>query len=300
MKNLKRDASKMLRGAHNTFRFLWSHPIGRRNRPATLYRWAHWQTLSRIHDGDLLVPFVGNARLLVRRGMTGATGNIYCGLHEVEDMAFMMHLLQPDDLFVDIGANIGSYTILAAVACEARVESVEPIRATFDRLVDNIRLNRIEDRVRPHQIGVGDSIGELAFSTEFDTTNRVVDESFAGKVERVQVTTLDTLVGDQSPVFLKIDVEGHEDAVLAGAIQTLQKSQLLGVILEVNHAQPSTRDATKSLLSAGFTPYRYEPFGRTLEVSTPQSGNTLYLRNIDEVLERIAQAPRREIHGVQV
>jgi hypothetical protein len=138
MKITKSRLSKALWGTHNTFRFLWSHPIGQKNRLATFYRWAHWQTLSRIHGGDLIVPFVDNARLAVRRGMTGATGNIYCGLHEVEDMAFKMHLLQPDDLFVDIGANIGSYTILAAVACQARVESVEPIRATFDRLVDNI------------------------------------------------------------------------------------------------------------------------------------------------------------------
>lgn len=46
--------------------------------------------------------------------MTGATGNWYCGLQEYEDMSFVLHALRPGDLFVDVGANIGSYSILAA------------------------------------------------------------------------------------------------------------------------------------------------------------------------------------------
>jgi hypothetical protein len=51
-------------------------------------------------------------------GMTGATGNLYVGLHEFEEMAFLLHFLRPGDLFADVGANVGSYTILAAVAVE--------------------------------------------------------------------------------------------------------------------------------------------------------------------------------------
>ena len=45
--------------------------------------------------------------------MTGATGNIYCGLYEFLDMAFLLHFLRNGDLFGDIGSNIGSYTVLA-------------------------------------------------------------------------------------------------------------------------------------------------------------------------------------------
>lgn len=53
--------------------------------------------------------------------MTGATGNIYVGLHEFEDMAFLLHVLRRTDLFVDVGANIGSYTILAGGAAGAKL-----------------------------------------------------------------------------------------------------------------------------------------------------------------------------------
>lgn len=64
---------------------------------------------------EVQFDWIEGARLMVRNGMTGATGNIYCGLHEFTDMSFVLHLLRPDDLFVDVGANIGSYTVLGKV-----------------------------------------------------------------------------------------------------------------------------------------------------------------------------------------
>jgi hypothetical protein len=62
----------------------------------------------------VVVPFVGDTRLLVARGMRGATGNVYVGLHEFEEMAFALHALRPSSRFIDVGANVGSYTVLAA------------------------------------------------------------------------------------------------------------------------------------------------------------------------------------------
>ena len=48
--------------------------------------------------------------------MHGVTGNVYCGLHDFAEMSFMLHLLRAGDLFADIGANVGSYTVLALIA----------------------------------------------------------------------------------------------------------------------------------------------------------------------------------------
>ena len=45
---------------------------------------------------------------MARKGMTGASGNIYFGLHEFEEMGFLLHFLREEDLFIDIGAYIGS------------------------------------------------------------------------------------------------------------------------------------------------------------------------------------------------
>lgn len=109
------------------FQFMLNHPLNQGSIRSTLKRFLYWQLGSRLVMGDVLVPFVDNTLLRVRPGMTGATCNIYVGLHEFEDMAFVLHLLRSGDLFVDIGANIGSYTVLAGGAVGAKCISVEPI-----------------------------------------------------------------------------------------------------------------------------------------------------------------------------
>jgi hypothetical protein len=64
--------------------------------------------------------------------MTEATSNWYCGLHEYRNMAFVLYALREHEHFLDIGANIGIYTILAAGGVGCRVTSVEPIPTTFN------------------------------------------------------------------------------------------------------------------------------------------------------------------------
>jgi hypothetical protein len=91
-----------------------------RGRPlSALGRFAAWQIASRLRP-EIEFEWIEGAKLIVRRGTTGVTGNIYCGLHEFIEMGCLVHLLRPDDLFLDLGANIGSYTVLAAGVCRAR------------------------------------------------------------------------------------------------------------------------------------------------------------------------------------
>ncbi len=96
----------------NSLGFILRHPLNRRQPGAALVRWLRWQVGSRLLPGPVLAPFVNDVRLIVEAGMTGATGNVYCGLHEFEDMALVLHALRSGDLFVDIGANVGSYFML--------------------------------------------------------------------------------------------------------------------------------------------------------------------------------------------
>ncbi len=81
-------------GLLNTYRFIANHPLTRDHKIHAMSRWLRWQFGSRVLGWPVVVPFVGDTRLLARPGMTGATGNIYCGLHEFEDMAFVLHFLR--------------------------------------------------------------------------------------------------------------------------------------------------------------------------------------------------------------
>ena len=156
--------------------FVWNHPLNAGSRFAALGRVARWQVASRLMSGPIALPFVEGTSLLASSGMTGATGNWYCGLDEVRDMAFALHLLRPGDHFLDVGANVGSYTVLAAGAVGARVTCVEPSPATFINLKRNIDLNRLNAEVYAWLGGLSDSQGKLKFTEGLDTVNHVLAE----------------------------------------------------------------------------------------------------------------------------
>ena len=84
------------------------HPLNRGGRTRALMRVLHWQFVSRLGAAAIAVPFVNDTRLLMRSGMTGATGNWYCGLHEPHDMGFALHYLrQNPGKLVELASLLG-------------------------------------------------------------------------------------------------------------------------------------------------------------------------------------------------
>src|SRR3954470_17061218 len=166
--------------------FVWSHPLNAANRPAALGRVLRWQLASRLLPTPIALPFVEGTHLLATRS-SGATGNWYCGLYEGSDMAFVLHFLRPDEGFLDVGANIGSYTVLAAGAAGPSVISIEPIPATFARLEQNIALNGLGGRVRALRCGLSDAPGTARFTVDLDAMNHVVSEGDSGPAIDVPV-----------------------------------------------------------------------------------------------------------------
>lgn len=287
----------------NTLQFIVRHPLNRGRPLQALSRFARWQLRSRLTAGAVAVPFVGETQLLVARGMTGATGNVYCGLHEFEDMGFVLHALRPGDRFVDVGANVGSYTVLAAGARRAEVIAVEPHPQAHARLLDNVRLNRLESRVRVENAAVGATPGRIAISSDLDTTNHVLSEHERAAGLEVPMITLDEIAGDWGPFALKIDVEGYESEVLRGGAAVLRAPSLQAVVMELNGSgsRYAFDEAAlhSEMLEAGFTSCRYDPFERTLlalpNASKNATGNTLYVRDVEHLRDRVRSAPRHRV-----
>jgi FkbM family methyltransferase len=275
--------------------FVLNHPLNKANRWKAIQRIINWQIVSRLMTGPIAFPFVENSKLFAQRGLTGATGNWYCGLHEVDDMAFVLHTLQENDHFLDIGANIGSYTILACAGPKARVTAVEPIPVTYEKLYDNVLLNRFNERVQIFKGGLSDKPGKLKFTDDFDTVNHVVANDEDLPSLEVPVTTIDSLVGEDCPRLIKIDVEGHELPVLRGGSKTLSNPFLLAVIMETNGSGLrygfSDEDIGHLMRGYGFLPYNYEPFSRNLRAVTSRLANTIYIRDLNEINTRIKKAP---------
>lgn len=253
-----------IRNIINNLSFIFNHPLNRDCKFSAFKRFLGWHIGSRAVTGDVLVPFVDQTCLRIRCGMTGATGNIYVGLHEFEDMAFLLHLLRADDLFVDVGANIGSYTILAGGAVGAKCIAIEPIKKTFELLSDNVKVNRLSENVYLLNSGVGKAKGVLRFTTGLDTMNHVLsdNEQNSNTIE-VPVCTLNDLLDNQQPVLLKIDVEGFETNVIDGADKVLSNSSLLAVIMELNGSGArygfNEEALHNKMLAFGLVPYTYSP-----------------------------------------
>ncbi len=263
-------------------------------------RFIDWQLTQKLVGRAVEYPFIGNTKLWVKKGMTGATGNIYTGLHDFEDMGFLLHFLRPEDLFIDIGANIGSYTILAAGATGASCIAVEPVLDTFQLLEKNISINQLQNKVTALNIGVGAEKSTLLFTRHLDTVNHVIPiDTIPDDDTQVQVDCLpldDLLIGKPTPALLKIDVEGFEQPVLTGAANLLHNTGLKAIIIELNGSGGrygfDEKKIHKQLLAVGFNCYSYKPFERKLIPSESfGSFNTIYARDMDYVNARLKTAP---------
>lgn len=287
----------MLKNLFNLLTFVWNHPLNRGARLAAIGRVVRWQIASRLMEGPIAFPFANGTYLFAGLGMTGATGNWYCGLAEYEDMSFVRDVLKDGDLFVDVGANIGAYSIIA-LGGGANVIAIEPIPETYSRLRQNIALNGFNDKIESFNIGVGAQKGDLRFSVDMDTVNHVLEEKevYSNSLS-ISVRRLDDILQDRKPLVIKIDVEGFENEVIKGALKTLVDKNLIAVIMELNGSGQRygfDEDALhEKMLEFGFQTFLYDPVHQSLismDMQRNFSGNTLYLRDIDAVMSRLQKS----------
>jgi FkbM family methyltransferase len=139
--------------------------------------------------------------------------------YDPQEFAFLGRVLGPTSCFVDIGANVGIYSLMAAKRCAplGRVLAVEPDPVTFSRLVTNLALNDLA-QVQARQLAVGARPGVLHLHRH--ARNRGQNELRAdgsGTTETVAVQTLAALLADadcEAPDVMKMDIEGMEEEVL--------------------------------------------------------------------------------------
>jgi FkbM family methyltransferase len=265
-------------------RFISSHHLTRRHRAEAFLRFANFQLKARLNE-EIIFPWIGDTRLAVRRGMTGATGNIYAGLHDFSEMAFLLHFLRPGDLFYDVGANVGTYTVLASGVCQARSLAFEPDPSAAAALRRNVEVNGLADLVTVQETAVGAAKGVANFTIGLDTGNRILMEGSIG-ARKIEMTTLDESSVREKPTLLKMDVEGFNYQVVEGAKTTLASENLKAIIIE----WPS--EVINTLTSLGFQRIKYNPLSRGFQEYSDQEQqpNTLFIRNVDFVGRRVADA----------
>lgn len=185
----------------------------------------------------------GGARLRIR---TTSSETIKLRLRplakEPWTVAWIEENLRDGDVLYDVGANVGDYALIAgAYQPKARVVAIEPGAANFASLCDNVQLNELDDRVIPLPVVLGESsrLGALSYGdTQPGAAIHVLDGKGGAYDQPVLVFALDDLLDRfalPAPTLIKLDVDGAEAAVLAGAQRTLADPRLRSLLIEVEN-----------------------------------------------------------------
>lgn len=144
---------------------------------------------------------------------------IWLRREEEEELALVRELLAPGDVFVDFGANIGLWTLVAAAAVgkEGRVIAIEPEPRSCARLRDHLTRSKFfHVEVIAAAAGAREGSGMLAVGRSANVST-LVEKTVPGVTRRVPVITADSVVHGARVHGMKIDVEGGEASVLEGA-----------------------------------------------------------------------------------
>jgi FkbM family methyltransferase len=246
------------------------------------------------------VSLDGGVRLLLPPWSTLAGVVAATGSHEPHEQAFLSHVVRPGDTVVDVGANIGIHTV-ALAGLGAKVAAFEPGTEARSVLSRNIALNGAEGTVRVFPFALSDHDGAAILTTHLDGANHLAgDVDPSGPTERVELRTLDQVVdeptgwfSDDPDVFLvKIDAEGHDEAVLRGAHRLLDRCKPL-VMVETWDGGHRIREL---LSSFGYRVFRYDlDVRRLVEYPDDWSGQANFIavpgERREQVMTRLATAP---------
>jgi len=191
---------------------------------------------------------------------------------EPETVAWLERSLRDGDVFYDVGANVGAYSLVAASLSgrDVKVYAFEPGVRTFESLSENIAVNGLHDRVMAMPVALTDRTGIVRFeyaSVEAGAARHPgVLTTTAGNVSGVLGYRLDELVAQfclPRPTHIKIDVDGSELLVLRGAEATLGDPHLRTLIVETAPDSEVGRAVRSLLERKGFALVREVKRGQT-------------------------------------
>lgn len=272
------------------------HPLDTR-RIRKMVQHLSWKIYNSLSKHDVVVPSINQVKLIVPAFMKGAYQVLSCSIHEFTWMSFAFHYLRSDDLFFDVGANIGSWAVPCVVQSGCSAVAFEPDPAVFSYLDFNVKINGVQDKITIRNEACSWKTGSVVFTTEYGVTNRVVDEDTKIPTRKITSIQIDESFSNYAISFFKIDVEGHAGEVIKGCRKTLRSSTLNVIILEIFSPNETVYDMNgvtivNYLKEEGFCPVSYHPFDRSLEElkTIDPRGTTIFVRDFDMAQQRCKEA----------
>lgn len=211
------------------------------------------------------------------------------GTWEAEETAFVRRMLKAGDVVVDVGANIGWFTLVArgCVGPTGRVHAFEPQQRIFKYLARTIDENRMLGEVLPYRIALADTWGTCDLTWNPTSANMghawLARDGDAGGLGSVTTGVLDDIIGDGRVDFMKVDAEGAEALVLAGAGRILRRCRptvLMEVVPKFLERVSGTGPEAifESFAAAGYVAHEVTPSGPGPQIAAwPKEQSTMNL-----------------------
>jgi FkbM family methyltransferase len=271
--------------------WIWANPSNEGKQIRALLRVLRFQfrgwvlrrpTLAKIGDRSSIWAYVDRM----------ATFRVVCANPpDYQEMLVWRKVLRPGDLFVDIGANVGSYSIWTSEQ-GVDVIALEPAEDTFALLRDNVELNGYA--IKLIQAAAGAFCGTTHFTAGLDAVNQMHPDG----VTECTVVTVDSIIGDRVVGGIKVDVEGFEIDVLRGCERALSEHRIGLIQLEWNDASRRSvgtdrRPVADLLALHGYELCRPDDEGVLLPLDDVGFGPDVFARPL---AERGALAPEEHHH----
>ena len=300
-----------MRNKHfNLKKFYWSltsllkTPIAKKNKLRVIFNILILQIKKNISQKPFIFKTCTNTFAYVQKGVdtSGAAGLFYTGLIEANEIICAWHLLRPNDIFFDIGANQGAWGL---VLCAKKIycHEFEPSSVTYESLKKQISFNKsFEKYLLPHKLAVSNKNGIVQFTIGRGQNNQIKSyfsvNTLKSSYEKVKVSTLDSLGKKYGfPNIIKIDTEGFTNEVLEKGEKVLANKSLKALFIETFRKYDSKNkrfmEMEKKLATYGFHPYFFDISKRKFTPITEfdEGGqDTIYLRHNQKNLRLIKES----------
>ena len=214
---------------------------------------------------------------------------------------FLAACVEHGDTVIDVGANIGTVSLACARAVgeQGRVIAIEPHPTVYAALCNNVQLNGFQRTIITENIALGREPGTVFLTGTSDDTQTTVSASPEDSIAQIQLVPLDAIAPAGPIALIKMDAEGYEPNIVAGAASVLARTRMLYTEFDPQLIQRQGLDPATflgDLRDFGFGLYVIDEYGLSNLTEVPDHKNMVVAAKTGEVdLETIRRAAKKSI-----
>lgn len=221
-----------------SLKLVFLHPLNRNKPLNTFLRILWWKINQLIFHLPVIYQITPNRKCICYPDSSYGGLIVYLRMPEYEGNKYILNNLKPNDIFIDVGACIGDYSLFASsIITNGHVYAFEPFKKSIEMFEENITLNGIKN-ISIYKGVASDKNGYERLSVEKESeVNHITHGKKTGNTIKIPSITLDTYIVENNIkqiAILKIDVEGSEMKVLKGAEKSIQEKKIKKILIELN------------------------------------------------------------------